>query len=577
MLHPLVTDRRRGTCAAFSVPDVIDHLKALGVTAVEFLPVHAFVQDRHLVERRLSNYWGYNSIGFFAPEPRYLATGELAEWKVMVADLHAAGIEVMIDVVYNHTAEGNHMGPTLSFKGIDNASYYKLVPDNLRYYWDSTGCGNTVNLSHPRVLQMVMDSLRYWVQEMHVDGFRFDLTSALARDPFEFDYGSGFLDAVRQDPVLSKVKLIAEPWDLGEGGYQVGGFPPGWSEWNGKFRDTARRYWKGEAGTIMELASRVTGSSDMLASQGRRPSASVNFVTAHDGFTLRDLVSYNDKHNEANGENNNDGINENDSWNCGAEGETDDPGVLKLRAQQKRNLLATLLLSQGVPMLLAGDEIGNTQHGNNNAYCQDSEIAWIKWDQADEDLLAFVQMLTRLRREHPVFRRPHFFRGTPIRGTAVKDIVWLNAEGREQRDEDWGFAEARTLGFLLGGDAGEQFYSTGGRQELDDGFIVLMSAFHEPVPFSLPPDEMGRRWEVVFDTAREQDDVAGQRYDAGSDYPLEPRSLVVLTRRALVERLAKGKEPAAAEERPEDIPEQPISGAVGLDLTKLNQTVEPVD
>jgi isoamylase len=321
----------------------------------------------------------------------------------------------------------------------------------------------------------------------------------------------------------------------------------------------------------------VTGSSDMLASQGRRPSASVNFVTAHDGFTLRDLVSYNDKHNEANGENNNDGINENDSWNCGAEGETDDPAILKLRARQKRNLLATLLLSQGVPMLLAGDEIGNTQRGNNNAYCQDSEIAWIKWDQADEDLLAFVQMLTRLRREHPVFRRPHFFRGTPIRGTAVKDIVWLNAEGREQRDEDWGFAEARTLGFLLGGDAGEQFYSTGGRQELDDGFIVLMNAFHEPVPFSLPPDEMGRRWEVVFDTAREQDEVAGQRYDAGSDYPLEPRSLVVLTRRALVERLAKGKKPAAAEERPEDIPEQPISGAVGIDLTKLNQSVEPVD
>jgi glycogen operon protein len=530
MLHPAVPEAAQGTCAGFSIPEVIDHLRAIGVTAVEFLPIHAFVQDRHLIERKLSNYWGYNSIGFFAPEPRYLATGHIGELKSMIACLHDAGIEVMIDVVYNHTAEGNHMGPTLSFKGIDNASYYKLSPEDPRFYWDCTGCGNTLNLSHPRVLQMVMDSLRYWVEEMHIDGFRFDLTSALARDPFAFDYGSGFLDAVRQDPVLSRVKLIAEPWDLGEGGYQVGGFPPGWSEWNGKFRDTARRFWKGDAGTIQELASRITGSADMLMSQGRRPSASVNFITAHDGFTLKDLVSYNDKHNEANGENNNDGINENDSWNCGVEGPTDDPAVLALRARQQRNLLATLLLSQGVPMLLAGDEIGNTQHGNNNAYCQDSEIAWVKWGEADIELATFVQRLIKLRREHPVFRRPHFFRGQQIRGTATRDIVWLNSEGREQRDEDWHFPETRCLGFLLGGEAGELFYSIGGREELDDGFIVLMNAFHEPITFTLPAPEMGKAWEVLFDTARGEE-AEGTRYDAGSDYPLEARALVVLIRR----------------------------------------------
>ncbi len=561
MLHPDVPDYVRGTCAGFSLPAVVDHLKAVGVTAVEFLPVHAFVQDRHLIARNLSNYWGYNSIGFFAPEPRYLATGDLAEWKAMVCCLHDAGIEVMIDVVYNHTAEGNHLGPTLSFKGIDNASYYKLSPEDPRFYWDCTGCGNTLNLSHPRVLQMVMDSLRYWVESMHVDGFRFDLTSALARDPFDFDYGSGFLDAVRQDPVLSKVKLIAEPWDLGAGGYQVGGFPPGWSEWNGKFRDTSRRYWKGEANQIQELAARLTGSADMLASQGRRPTASVNFITAHDGFTLHDLVSYNDKHNEANGEDNRDGINENDSWNCGAEGETDDSAILALRRRQQRNLLATLVLSQGVPMLLAGDEIGNTQHGNNNAYCQDSEIAWIKWDEADTELLAFVQLLTRLRREHPVFRRPHFFRGNRIPGTEVKDIVWLNPEGREQRDDDWHFAEARCMGFVLSGDAGELFYSTGGRQELDSGFIVLMNAFHEAMSFVLPSEEMGQSWEVLIDTAA--DDAVGSRHDAASAYPIEPRSLVVLIRRGLPRGLQKTEAPETALAAPEAaavIEPEPVEG-----------------
>ncbi len=573
MRHPDVPERYRGTAAGFSIPQVIDHLRALGVTAVEFLPIHAFIQDRHLVERKLANYWGYNSIGFFAPEPRYLATGDLAEWKAMVRCLHEAGIEVMIDVVYNHTAEGNHMGPTLSFKGIDNASYYKLVPDNPRYYWDSTGCGNSLNLSHPRVLQMVMDSLRYWVEVMGVDGFRFDLTSSLARDPFDFEYGSGFLDAVRQDPVLNRTKLIAEPWDLGAGGYQVGGFPPGWAEWNGKFRDTTRRFWKGEAGQITELATRITGSADMLAHAGRRPSASVNLITAHDGFTLHDLVSYNDKHNEANHEDNRDGINENDSWNCGVEGDTEDPEIIALRNRQKRNLMATLLLSQGVPQLLAGDELGNSQGGNNNAYCQDSEISWIQWDRTDFELLEFVKSLVALRRQHPVFRRPHFFRAQPIRGTAVKDIVWLNPEGREQRDEDWHFAEARTLGFLLGGDAGELFYSVGGKQELDDGFIVLMNAFHEPVPFTLPPDEMGRRWELLLDTADGKE--PGQRYEAGSQYPLEPRSLVILTRRALVERLREAAAPPA-EERPslEDVPEAAPPAATSELLRRERELAE---
>ena len=528
MQHPEVPDHIKGTAAAFCMPEIARHLRKIGVTTVEFLPIHAYVQDRHLVENGLSNYWGYNTIGFFAPEPRYLATGELAEFKSMVRVLHDAGIEVMIDVVYNHTAEGNHMGPTLSFKGIDNASYYKLVPDDPRHYWDSTGCGNSLNLSHPRVLQMVMDSLRYWVTEMHIDGFRFDLTSALARDPFNFDYGSGFLDAVRQDPTLAKVKLIAEPWDLGEGGYQVGGFPPGWSEWNGKFRDTSRRFWKGEDNQIADLAQRLTGSADLMAHQGRRPSASVNFITAHDGFTLCDLVSYNEKHNEANKEDNRDGINENDSWNCGAEGETEDQDILALRAKQARNLMATLFLSQGVPMMLAGDELGNSQGGNNNAYCQDSPISWIDWSNIDQGLMDFTAMLADLRRKHPVFRRPHFFKGAPIKGTNFKDIVWLVPEGREANDGDWHFPGAHCVGFLLGGDAGELFYTPEGQEELDDGFIVLLNAFHEELPFKLPSEDMGKAWTVVFDTGRP--DAKGERHAAGDSYPLESRSFVVLIR-----------------------------------------------
>jgi len=531
MLHPDLPPALHGTFAGFSLPGIVAHLRHLGVTAVEFLPIHAFVQDRHLVERGLRNYWGYNTIGFFAPEPRYLASGELGEFKAMVRCLHDAGIEVMIDVVYNHTTEGNHMGPTLSFRGIDNAAYYKLVPGDARHYWDSTGCGNSLNLSHPRVLQLVMDSLRYWVQEMHVDGFRFDLTSALARDPFAFDYGSGFLDAVRQDPLLSRVKLIAEPWDLGDGGYQLGGYPPGWSEWNGRYRDTVRRFWKGDAGQIGDLAARITGSADLFGHHGRRPSAAVNFITAHDGFTLRDLVSYDAKHNEANGEDNRDGINENDSWNCGVEGPTDDPGILDLRRRQQKNLLATLLLSQGVPMLLAGDELGNTQDGNNNAYCQDNEISWIKWKEADDDLVAFVRSLTRIRREHPVFRRPYFFRRQTIPGTDVKDIVWLTAEGREKTEEDWRFPEARCLGFLLGGDAGEYFYTEMGQPELDDGFLVLLNAHHEDIPFTVPPESLGRRWDVLIDTARPGGDGGGPTVAAGDVYPLKGRSLALLIRR----------------------------------------------
>ncbi|HSV29790.1 MAG TPA: glycogen debranching protein GlgX [Candidatus Omnitrophota bacterium] len=524
MLHPDVPERRRGTFAGVAWPNVVEHLTGLGVTAVEFLPVHAFLDDRTLVDKGLRNYWGYNSIGFFALEPRYSATGRVSEFKSMVRRLHDAGIEIILDVVYNHTAEGNHLGPTLSFRGIDNASYYKLVPEDPRYYWDSTGCGNTLDLSHPRVLQMVLDSLRHWVTEMHVDGFRFDLTASLAREGLHYDPGSAFFDAVRQDPVLSGVKLIAEPWDLGMGGYQVGGFPPGWSEWNGRYRDVVRRYWKGDGGLVPELASRVTGSADIFGHRGRRPWASVNFITAHDGFTLKDLVSFNEKHNEANQENNQDGANDNDSWNCGAEGEADDSAILALRARQQRNLLATLLLSQGTPMLLAGDEMGNSQGGNNNAYCQDNPIAWLKWDEADDELTAFVRRLVGIRRRHPVFHRARFFRGRTEQGT---DIVWLTPEGREKTDEDWEFTEARTLGLMLTGDTGDFYYTTeGGLPQRDLVFLVLMNSFWETVPFILPGD--GHRWEVWIDTSDDGRD--GARYQSGDAYPLEDRSVALLVR-----------------------------------------------
>ncbi|MBA3914995.1 MAG: glycogen debranching protein GlgX, partial [Acidobacteriales bacterium] len=451
--HPKVPPSLRGTYAGLATAPVIDYFKKLGVTAVELLPVHTFIHDRQLVDRGLRNYWGYNTVGFFAPEPRYFATDTINEFKTMVKTLHSAGIEVILDVVYNHTAEGNQMGPTLSFRGIDNSVYYRLVQDNPRYHMDYTGTGNTLNMRHPRVLQLIMDSLRYWVLEMHVDGFRFDLAATLARELHEVDRLGAFLDIIHQDPVLSQVKLIAEPWDLGEGGYQVGKFPVGWAEWNDRYRDTIRAYWKGDGGLIGELAYRITGSSDLYARSGRRPYASINFVTAHDGFTLQDLVSYNGKHNEANGEDNRDGTDNNRSWNCGTEGPTDDPQINALRMQQKRNFIATMFLSQGVPMLLAGDAIGHTQGGNNNAYCQDNEISWINWELSppDRELLHFTQRMIALRKNHPVFHRRNFFQGRAIKGEGISDIIWLNPDGKEMGDEAWRNDSARCLGVFLSG------------------------------------------------------------------------------------------------------------------------------
>ncbi len=438
--HPQVPEALRGTYAGLARHEIIDHLKDLGVTAVELLPIHAFVDDGYLLDKGLTNYWGYNTIGFFAPEPRYFATGESAEFKQMVAHLHDAGLEVILDVVYNHTAEGNERGPTLSFKGIDNASYYRLLREQPRRYVNDTGTGNTVNLSHPRVLQMVTDSLRYWVTEMHVDGFRFDLATILGREPYGFDEGGGFLDSCRQDPVLNSVKLIAEPWDLGPGGYQVGAFPPGWAEWNDRFRDTVRSYWRGDDGKAGELASRLTGSADLFNERGRKPWASVNFVTAHDGFTLHDLVSYNDKHNEANGEGNRDGSTHSLSFNHGVEGPTDDPAIRAVRERQKRNMLATVILSRGTPMLLAGDEFGHTQRGNNNAYCQDNEISWLEWPEIGDDgraLAAFVRKLTFLRHAFPILRRGRFLTAQWNEELAVRDVTWINADGSEMSEAQW--------------------------------------------------------------------------------------------------------------------------------------------
>jgi isoamylase len=527
--HPEVTQALRGSYAALGTAPVIDHLKRLGITAVELMPVHTFVDDRHLMEQGLRNYWGYNSIGFFAPDMRYSASGNVSEFKTMVRQLHSNGIEVILDVVYNHTGEGSRLGPTLCFRGIDNASYYRLAPDDPRNYVDFTGCGNTLNMRHPRVLQLIMDSLRYWVQEMHVDGFRFDLASALARELHEVDRLGAFFDIIHQDPVLSQVKLIAEPWDLGEGGYQVGNFPIGWTEWNGKYRDTVRAYWKGDGGLIDEIAYRLTGSSDLYGPGGRRPYASINFVTAHDGFTLTDLVSYNDKHNEANGEGNRDGHNDNLSWNCGVEGPTDDAEILALRAQQRRNFLATLLLSQGVPMLLGGDEMGRTQQGNNNGYCQDNEISWLGWEltEADRELLAFVQRMTRLRRDHPVFRRRSFFQGRHIRGSDVKDIAWFKPDGAEMTDDEWHQSFARCLGVFLGGE-GLDDVDERGRPIHDDNFLMLLNGHHEQIDFTLPAMHPDARWEMEVDTSRGAGLERNGEHAAGSAYPLAGRSLVLL-------------------------------------------------
>ncbi len=530
-LHPKVPPQLRGTYAGLASEAVIEHLKRLGVTAVELMPVHCFVDDHRLVEMGLRNYWGYNSIGYFAPDLRYSATGSIMEFKTMVKTFHAHGIEVILDVVYNHTAEGNHLGPTLCFRGIDNAAYYRLQPDNPRYYQDYTGCGNTLNMMHPKVLQLIMDSLRYWVNEMHVDGFRFDLASALARELHEVDKLGAFFDIIHQDPVISQVKLIAEPWDLGEGGYQVGNFPVGWTEWNGKYRDAVRAFWKGEGGLIGDLAYRLTGSSDLYEASGRRPYASINFVTCHDGFTLQDLVSYNHKHNQANGEDNRDGTDTNLSWNCGVEGLTDDPEIRALRARQKRNLLATLLFSQGVPMLRHGDELSHSQRGNNNAYCQDNEISWLNWELDAEKtaFLEFAQHALSLRREHPLFRRRKFFQGHPIHGKDVKDIVWLNPDGREMSDEEWNQHTARCLGVYL---SGAELSETDERGEpvIDDDFVLLINAHDEPIPFLLPAYGRSDPWICLLDTGFENGASDDDRYAGGDEYPLQGRSLVLLMR-----------------------------------------------
>ncbi|MGA9370125.1 MAG: glycogen debranching protein GlgX, partial [Steroidobacteraceae bacterium] len=474
------------------------------------------------------NYWGYNTIGFFAPERRYSATGQISEFKTMVKALHSAGIEVILDVVYNHTAEGSELGPTLSMRGIDNAAYYRLSPENPRYYMDFTGTGNTLNLQHPRVLQLIMDSLRYWVQEMHVDGFRFDLASALARELYDVDRLGSFFDTIGQDPVLSQVKLIAEPWDIGSGGYQVGNFPPGWNEWNDKYRDSMRAYWKGDEGLIGEFARRFTGSSDLYEASGRKPHASINFITAHDGFTLEDLVSYNEKHNEANGEDNRDGANENRSWNCGAEGASDDPAIRALRARQKRNLIATLLLSQGVPMVLAGDDLGHTQHGNNNAYCQDNELSWLDWelDAEREAFLEFTSGLIAMRRRHPVFSRRRFLQGDTVTGDGLREIIWLGPDGREMTEADWGLPFARCLGLYLAGAAIER-RDRRGRLVTDNNFVLLYNAHHEPIPFQLSVPLADKVWWTVLDTAADAP-FAQQRLEPATPYPLQGRSLALL-------------------------------------------------
>ena len=528
--HPDVPPLLRGTYAGLATAPVIDYLKRLGVTTIELMPVHTFVDDRRLVQQGMRNYWGYNTIGYFAPDARYSASGKVNEFKTMVKTLHSAGLEVILDVVYNHTAEGDEMGPTLCFRGVDNVSYYRLRPDERRRYMDFTGCGNTLDMQHPRVLQLLMDSLRYWVTEMHVDGFRFDLASALARELHDVDRLGAFFDILRQDPVLTRVKLIAEPWDLGEGGYQVGNFPTGWAEWNDKYRDTMRAYWKGDGGVIGDFARRLTGSSDLYGTSGRLPHASINFITAHDGFTLSDLVSYNTKHNEANGEDNHDGNDHNVSWNCGVEGPTDDPTVNALRRRQARNLLATLLLSQGVPMVLAGDEIGRTQQGNNNAYCQDNAISWVDWnlDETRTRLLAFARRMLALRREHPIFRRKHFFQGHALQGSIDSDIAWLKPDGTEMTDEEWNHDFARGLGVYLAGDALDETDARA-RPVRDESFLLLFNAHHDVIEFHLP-DYAAAGWLVLVDTDRDDGLLPDGTFQPGGAYAVAARSLVLLQR-----------------------------------------------
>src|SRR5499427_2683912 len=530
--HPSIPPDLRGTYAGLATPEAIEYFKDLGITAIELLPVHQFVHDHVLVERGLSNYWGYNSIGYLAPHNEYSSAGDqgtqVQEFKAMVKALHREGIEVILDVVYNHTAEGNHLGPTLSFRGIDNRAYYRLQGEP-RFYRDYTGTGNSLNMRHPHVLQLIMDSLRYWVLEMHVDGFRFDLAATLARELHDVDRLSAFFDLIQQDPVIRQVKLIAEPWDVGEGGYQVGKFPPLWLEWNGKYRDCVRDYWRGQDQTLGEFAYRFTGSSDLYEATGRRPYASVNFITAHDGFTMQDLVSYNDKHNEANGEENRDGESHNRSWNCGVEGPTDDPQINAMRNRQKRNFLSTLFLSQGIPMLLGGDEIGRTQRGNNNAYCQDNEISWFHWESADQELLEFTHRLIQLRKQHPVFRRRKWFQGRPIHGAKVTDIGWFTPDGLEMAEEQWGEGFAKALGVFLNGE-GINSPDVRGERVVDDSFYVLFNAHYEPLPFVLPKGDWGKQWCVVLDTNKPVPEEEKHCYQAGDEIPVESRSVKVLQR-----------------------------------------------
>ena len=528
MTHPDIPENLRGTYAGLAHPAMVQYLKDLGITALELMPVHAHLDDPFLIDKGLTNYWGYSTLNFFSPELRYSAAhkagnpqGAVREFKEMVKALHAAGLEVILDVVYNHTAEGNHMGPTLSFKGIDNPTYYRLVEGQERFYFDYTGTGNSLNVRHPQTLQLIMDSLRYWVQEMHVDGFRFDLASTLARGLHEVDQLSSFFTIIHQDPVLSQVKLIAEPWDVGEGGYQVGNFPVKWAEWNGIYRDSMRAFWKGEGGLATDLGYRLTGSSDLYQNDGRKPYASINFITAHDGFTLRDSVSYNDKHNEANQENNMDGHNDNRSWNCGVEGPTDDPDVNALRARQQRNFLATLLLSQGTPMLLGGDELGRTQFGNNNAYCQDNEISWYDWQNVDRELLEFTRRLIRIRREHPALHRQNFFSGRPIRGTDVRDIMWFRHDGQEMTDEDWRNPVTQSLGMFLAGNGLFDIDEYGNPLQ-DDHLLLIVSASHEDLGFILPDFGGCTSWELLLDTS---DDQAQEVIGAGVETTLIARSV----------------------------------------------------
>src|SRR3954467_7807751 len=537
--HPGIPENIRGTYAAIGHPAMIEHMKSLGVTAIELMPVHHFANDSTLVDKGLSNYWGYNTIGFLAPDPKYSSNrapgGQVQEFKAMVRALHEASIEVILDVVYNHTAEGNHMGPTLSMRGIDNAAYYRLVDDDKRYYLDYTGTGNSLNVGHPHSLQLIMDSLRYWVTEMHVDGFRFDLAATLAREFYDVDRLSAFFELVQQDPTVSQVKLIAEPWDVGPGGYQVGNFPPQWTEWNGKYRDTVRDFWRGEPSTLGEFASRITGSADLYEGTGRRPVASINFFTAHDGFTLRDLVSYNEKHNEANGEGGVDGESHNRSWNCGVEGDTDDETVLALRARQQRNFLTTLLLSQGVPMIVHGDEMGRTQRGNNNVYCQDNELSWVDWtpDERSSQLVAFTRKLVALRRDHPVFRRRRFFKGAAYLGgqSDVGDIAWFTPAGSLMQQSDWQNGDSRSVAVFLNGERIMESDKRG-QQILDDSFLVIFNAHYEDLEFTLPPKEYGEFWSVFIDTADDGTwaSDSGDTFAPGDVVVASPRSTIMLRR-----------------------------------------------